>query len=163
MRALLLTDYTLHLNSFIRFSTLGLIPPLAVYIQWDYLNKNADLVTRKSIVKFYSSCRILMSEYTLTYFSTCFQCDWEKTLAKTLMRADSCSLLFPIVATFLWLHILTGFLGLLSVALLSLSKLQISLTQHIRLIFSYFFKLSVCKYYCLEGIVELLVLNLVHL
>lgn len=90
-----------------------------------------------------------MSEHTLAYFSRCFQSETteKKTLAKTLIRADSRSLLLPIAATFLWWQILTGFLGLLSIALLSLQKLQISLTRHIRLISSYFFKSSVCKYY----------------
>lgn len=140
MCAPLLTVYILHFNYFIHFSTLDPIPLLSGFIQWDHLNKNTDSVTLKNIVNFYSFCKILMSEHTLAYFSRCFQSETieKKTLAKTLIRADSRSLLLPIVATFLWLQILTGFLGILSVALLSLQKLQISLTQHIRLIPSHF-------------------------
>lgn len=107
-----------------------------------------------------------MSECTLANFLKCFQSGsfWneKKTLTWTLIRADSCSLLLCIVATFLWLQILTGFPGLLSIALLSLQKLQISLTWHVSLISFYFFKLSNCKYYCPWGRLELLVLNLVH-
>lgn len=109
---------------------------------------------------------ILQNFYVRMYFSLFFEVfskwnDWEKTFMQPLIRADSCSLLVPIAARILWLHILTCFPVLLSIALLSLQKLQISLTRHIILISFYFFKLSMYKYYCPRGRMELLGLNLV--
>lgn len=164
MCILILTDDTLHLNYSIHFGILGLIPLLSVFISSDHLNETIDLVTLKNTVNFYSSCRIAVSEYTSAYFFRCFQSEIteKKTLTMSLIRACSCSLLFPAAAVILWLQIITSFLGLVSIALLSLQKLQISLTQHIRFIFSYFLKLSVCKYRCPLGRIKLFILNLVH-